>query len=112
MLMPEIAGKRHYEIALAVRQVLATYEELKDMIAMLGMAELSTPDRQVVYRARRLERFLTQPFFSTEQFTSKPGRLVSLEAALEGCDRILNDEFADYPESALYMIGAIDEVKS
>lgn len=112
MLMPAIAGKRHYETALAVRQTLAIYEELKDMIAMLGMAELSASDRQIVYRARRLERFLTQPFFSTEQFTNQPGRLVSLEAALEGCDRILNDEFADQPESALYMIGDIGEVRS
>lgn len=109
MLMPMIAGQRHYTTALAVRQTLATYDELKDMIAMLGMAELSAADRQIVYRARRLERFLTQPFFSTEQFTSKPGRLVPLEAALEGCDRILNDDFADYPESALYMIGDIEE---
>lgn len=112
MLMPAIAGKRHYETALAVRQTLAIYEELKDMIAMLGMAELSASDRQIVYRARRLERFLTQPFFSTEQFTNQPGRLVSLEAALEGCDRILNNEFADQPESALYMIGDIGEVRS
>ena len=112
MLMPAIAGKHHYETALAVRQTLATYEELKDMIAMLGMAELSASDRANVYRARRLERFLTQPFFSTEQFTSKSGRLVGLESALEGCDRILNDEFADYPESALYMIGSIEEAKS
>lgn len=109
MLMPMIAGQHHYTTALAVRQTLATYDELKDMIAILGMAELSAADRQIVYRARRLERFLTQPFFSTEQFTSKPGRLVPLEAALEGCDRILNDDFADYPESALYMIGDIEE---
>ncbi|NJK58045.1 MAG: F0F1 ATP synthase subunit beta [Pleurocapsa sp. SU_5_0] len=112
MLMPAIAGKRHYETALAVRQTLATYEELKDMIAMLGIAELSASDRAKVYRARRLERFLTQPFFSTEQFTSKSGRLVGLEAALEGCDRILNDEYADISESSLYMIGSIEEVKS
>ncbi|ANV89000.1 F0F1 ATP synthase subunit beta [Picosynechococcus sp. PCC 7117] len=111
MLMPAIAGRRHYEIALAVRQTLATYEELKDMIAMLGMAELAAGDRAIVYRARRLERFLTQPFFSTEQFTNKTGRVVSLEAALTGCERILNDEFADVPESALYMIGAIGEVQ-
>lgn len=111
MLMPAIAGQRHYEIALAVRQTLATYEELKDMIAMLGMAELSATDRQIVYRARRLERFLTQPFFSTEQFTSKSGRMVHLEAALDGCDQILNDAFADAPESVLYMIGDITEAK-
>ncbi|MEA5574365.1 F0F1 ATP synthase subunit beta [Calothrix sp. UHCC 0171] len=112
MLMPTIAGKRHYEIALAVRQTLATYKELKDIIAMLGMAELSQRDRAYVYRARRLERFLTQPFFSTEQFTGKPGRFVRLEAALEGCDRILNDDFADIPETVLYMIGGIEEVKT
>ena len=111
MLMPAIAGQRHYEIALAVRQTLATYEELKDMIAMLGMAELAAADRQIVYRARRLERFLTQPFFSTEQFTSKPGRMVRLESALEGCEKILNDAFANAPESALYMIGDITEAQ-
>ena len=112
LLMPAIAGKRHYDIALAVRHTLASYDELKDMIAMLGMAELSAGDRHIVYRARRLERFLTQPFFSTEQFTNKPGRLVSLEASLEGCERILNDEFADYPEASLYMVGEIQEVKA
>jgi F-type H+-transporting ATPase subunit beta len=111
MLMPMIAGQRHYTTALAVRQTLATYDELKDMIAMLGMAELSAADRQIVYRARRLERFLTQPFFSTEQFTSKPGRLVRLESALDGCEKILNDAFADAPESALYMIGDITEAQ-
>jgi F-type H+-transporting ATPase subunit beta len=111
MLMPMIAGQRHYTTALAVRQTLATYDELKDMIAMLGMAELSAADRQIFYRARRLERFLTQPFFSTEQFTSKPGRLVRLESALDGCEKILNDAFADAPESALYMIGDITEAQ-
>jgi F-type H+-transporting ATPase subunit beta len=111
MLMPTIAGQRHYQIALAVRETLATYEELKDMIAMLGMAELSEGDRQIVYRARRLEKFLTQPFFSTEQFTNKKGRFVSLAEALTGCERILNDEFATIPEGALYMIGNIEEAK-
>ncbi len=111
MLMPTIVGRHHYEIAQRVRHTLATYDELKDMIAMLGMAELSADDRHIVNRARRLERFLTQPFFSTEQFTSKPGRLVSLAAALEGCDRILNDDFAHDPESTLYMIGGIEEAQ-
>jgi F-type H+-transporting ATPase subunit beta len=84
---------------------------LKDIIAMLGLEQLSPPDRLIVARARRLERFLTQPFFTTEQFTSMPGKFVSLEDALDGCDRILRDEFKDYPESALYMIGAISEAK-
>lgn len=76
---------------------------------MLGIAELSREDQRIVYRARRLERFFTQPFFTTEQFTGLEGRMVSLENALTGCERILNDEFADYPESSLYMIGDIDE---
>jgi F-type H+-transporting ATPase subunit beta len=78
---------------------------------MLGLEQLSPEDRNVVARARRLERFLTQPFFTTEQFTGLKGKLVSLEDALDGCERILRDEFKDYPESALYMIGAIDEAK-
>lgn len=111
MLTPTIAGKRHYEIAQAVRQTLANYEDLKDIIAMLGIEELSVNDRKTVYRARRLERFLTQPFFSTEQFIGRAGKLVSLSAALDGCERILHDEFSEYPESALYMIGGIDEVE-
>ena len=111
MLTPSIVGDRHYRIARAVRQTLANYEELKDIIAMLGLEELAQGDRQTVYRARRLERFLTQPFFSTEQFTGMPGVAVSLEKTLEGCDRILNDDFATVPESALYMIGSIEETK-
>jgi F-type H+-transporting ATPase subunit beta len=111
MLTPTIAGKRHYRTAQAVKQTLANYQELKDIIAMLGIEELSQSDRQVVERARRLERFLTQPFFTTEQFTGKAGKLVSLQETLAGCDRILNDEFSDRPERRLYMIGAIDEVK-
>ncbi len=76
---------------------------------MLGLEQLSTEDRNVVNRARRLERFLTQPFFTTEQFTGIPGKAVSLSDALDGCERILHDEFKDYPESDLYMIGTIDE---
>ena len=78
---------------------------------MLGLEQLSPEDRNVVARARRLERFLTQPFFTTEQFTGLKGKLVSLEDALDGCERILHDEFKDFPESALYMIGTIDEAK-
>ena len=110
MLTPHIVGDRHYQIAQAIRSTLANYEELKDIIAMLGLEELSRADRQIVSRARRLERFLTQPFFSTDQFTGKAGRWVSLGAALEGCERILNDEFSDYSEASLYMIGTIADV--
>jgi F-type H+/Na+-transporting ATPase subunit beta len=111
MATPQIAGERHYGIAQAIRKTLAGYEELKDIIAMLGIEELSHEDRRTVYRARRLERFLTQPCFVTEQFTGHKGKLVSLEDALGGCERILNDEFANYPEQSLYMIGAIDEAR-
>jgi F-type H+-transporting ATPase subunit beta len=111
MLSPGIVGRRHYEIAQAIRKNLAEYKELKDIIAMLGMEELSAGDRAVVHRARRLERFLTQPFFTTEQFTGHGGRMVRLKDALDGCERILNDEFSAFPESALYMIGAVDEAR-
>jgi len=109
MLTPIKAGKRHCRVARKVRQTLAEYEDLKDIIAMLGIEELSKDDRLTVYRARRLERFLTQPFFSTEQFTGYKGKLVTLEETLKGCERILNDEFMDYPEKSLYMIGCIEE---
>ncbi|KAA3630238.1 MAG: F0F1 ATP synthase subunit beta [Proteobacteria bacterium] len=111
MATPGIVGVRHYALAQEIRRTLAQYAELKDIIAMLGLEQLSPQDRAVVARARRLERFLTQPFFTTEQFTGLPGKLVSLEESLDGCERILNDEFKDYPESALYMIGAVDEAK-
>jgi F-type H+-transporting ATPase subunit beta len=111
MLVPHIVGERHYGIAQQMRNTLADYEELKDIIAMLGIEELSREDRQTVHRARRLERFLTQPFFVTEQFTGHEGKMVDLEDALEGCERILNDEFSDYPERSLYMIGKIDEAE-
>ncbi len=109
MLVPHVVGARHYHVAQEIRKTLATYEDLKDIIAMLGLEELSRDDRLTVSRARRLERFLTQPFFVSEAFTSYKGKLVSLEDALEGCERILNDEFLDFPEHALYMIGTIKE---
>jgi F-type H+-transporting ATPase subunit beta len=108
MLTPGVVGERHYRTAREVRRVLAEYEELKDIIAMLGMEELSRRDRETVSHARRLERFLTQPFFTTEQFTGKPGAFVPLEQTVHGCERILAGDFRDRPERALYMIGAID----
>ena len=109
MLQPRILGERHYRVAREVRKTLATYEELKDIIAMLGLEELSREDRKTVYRARRLERFFTQPFFTTTQFTGLEGKLVDIEDTIDGCERILNDEFSEHPESSLYMIGAIGE---
>jgi F-type H+-transporting ATPase subunit beta len=110
MLSPTAVGERHYRVAQAVRQTLAEYEDLKDIIAMLGLEELSVEDRRVVHRARRLERFLTQPFFTTEEFTGITGRAVTLDDTITGCARVLDDEFADLPERALYMIGSADEV--
>ncbi len=86
--------------------------ELKDIIAMLGLEQLSPKDRSVVNRARRLERFLTQPFFTTEQFAGLKGKLVGLKDALDGCERIPHEDCKDCPESALYMIGTIEEVKA
>ncbi|MDT8321746.1 MAG: F0F1 ATP synthase subunit beta [Xanthomonadales bacterium] len=112
MLTPGVAGGRHYRVARAVRSTLAEYEDLKDIISMLGKEELSQEDRDTVSKARRLERFLTQPFFTTEQFTGKAGKLVSLEQTLDGCERILAGDFAGINEKALYMIGTVDEVEN
>lgn len=112
MATPGIVGERHYRLAQEIRQTLAQYEDLKDIIAMLGLEQLSPEDRKIVFRARKLERFLTQPFFTTEQFSGIPGKLVSLNDALDGCEQILQDKFTDYPESAFFMIGGIGEVKT
>ncbi|KJR29745.1 F0F1 ATP synthase subunit beta [Vibrio navarrensis] len=112
MVTPSIVGLYHYDLAQSIRRTLAQYADLKDIIAMLGLEQLSAEDRKIVARARRLERFLTQPFFTTEPFTNLSGKMVSLKDALDGCERILADEFKDMPESALYMIGAISEAKT
>ncbi|WP_338876374.1 F0F1 ATP synthase subunit beta [Spirosoma sp. SC4-14] len=109
MLTPGIVGERHYQLAQEIRHTLAQYEELEDIIAMLGLEQLSPEDRNVVVRARQLQRFLTQPFCTTESFSGMVGKVVSLSDALDGCERILRDEVKDYPESALYMIGRIDD---
>jgi len=109
MATPGVIGERHYHILQQIKQTLAQYEELKDIIAMLGLEQLSVTDRAIVNRARRLERFFTQPFFTTEQFSGLKGKGVKLEEALSGCERILKDEFKDLPESAFYMVGTIDE---
>ena len=111
MCTPGIVGERHYNLTQQIRATLAQYKELKDIIAMLGLEQLSSADRNVVNRARRLERFFTQPFFATEQFSGIKGKEVSLEDSLSGCERILADEFKDLPESAFYMIGSIDDTQ-
>lgn len=112
MLAPHITGKRHYRVAQKVKQILSQYEELKDIISMLGMEELSKEDQQTVQRARRLERFFTQPFGVTRQFTGKEGKAVAIEETIDGCERIINGEFDNISERKLYMIGSIDEVHS
>lgn len=111
MLSPEVVGERHYRIAREVKETLAHYNDLKDIISMLGMEELTREDQQLVRRARRLERFFTQPFGVTEQFTGKKGKTVSLEDALEGCSLILEDRLTDVPEKEFYMIGTVNELK-
>jgi F-type H+-transporting ATPase subunit beta len=111
ILTPETVGEEHSSIAQKARKTLAEYEELKDIIAMLGLEELSREDQRIVNRARRLERFLTQPFFTSAHFTGTEGKLVPLEATIAGCRRILNDEFFEIPESRLYMIGSIEEIE-
>ncbi|MCO4847162.1 MAG: F0F1 ATP synthase subunit beta [Yoonia sp.] len=114
MLTPSVIGQRHYDIARAVRRTLAEYEELRDIIAMLGLEELSSADRATVARARRLERFLTQPFFTTGSFSGMEGKLVPIADTLTGCETILAQTQFDRPESAYYMIGGLAdlEVKS
>lgn len=109
MLAPHIVGERHYLVAQRVRETLARYDEIKDILAMLGIEQLSPDDRNIVFRARRLERFFTQPFRTTEHFTGVQGKLIALNDALEGCERILNDDLREIPEGDLYMIGTIDE---
>lgn len=111
MLTPLVVGQRHYDIARAVRRTLADYEELRDIIAMLGLEELSSADRATVSRARRLERFLTQPFVTTESFSGMSGKLVPIAETLNGCETILNQTQFDLPESAYYMIGGLDDLK-
>jgi F-type H+/Na+-transporting ATPase subunit beta len=109
MLTPGVASARHEQVARGVRRTLAEYESLKDVIAMLGIEQLSVEDRATVATARRLERFLTQPFHATEKFTSAAGRRVTLDETLTGCEAILSGAFNDLPERELYMIGAITE---
>ncbi len=111
MLTPAMVGQRHYDIARGVRRTLAEYEELRDIIAMLGLEELSASDRAVVARARRLERFLTQPFHTTEIFSGVKGRRVSLAETLDGFESILSQTEFDDDEMDYYMIGPLSDLK-
>jgi F-type H+-transporting ATPase subunit beta len=109
-LAPEIVGQEHFEVATEVKKILQRYKELKDIIAILGIDELSDEDRLVVIRARKLQRFLTQPFHVAEQFTGNPGAYVPVKDTVSGFKRILDGELDNYNESDFYMKGAIEEV--
>lgn len=110
LLTPEQVGRDHYEVAMQVRATLARYEELQDLIAILGMEELSLEDQQTVIRARRVQRFLTQPFIVAETFSGKPGVFVTIEETVRGFKEILEGKYDDLPEQAFYMTGSIDDV--
>jgi F-type H+-transporting ATPase subunit beta len=109
ILQPWIVGDQHYQCAQNVKQTLQRYKELQDIIAILGLDELSEEDRQVVARARKIERFLSQPFFVAEVFTGSPGKYVSLTETIQGFNMILGGELDDLPEQAFYLVGNIDE---
>ena len=111
LLDPVYVGQQHYDVSLRVTRALERYAELEDIIAMLGLDELSADDQQTVRRARRLQRFLTQPLFVTEAYTGQPGRQVSRSDTVSGCEAILDGRYDAIDENALYMIGAIEEVK-
>ena len=108
-LDPLVVGQEHYETARAVQGMLQRYKELKDIIAILGMDELSDEDKLTVSRARKIQRFLSQPFFVAEVFTGSPGKFVSLKETLYGFQGIVNGDYDDLPEQAFYMVGSIDE---
>ena len=109
-LEPDVVGQEHYDVANSVKMVLNRYKELKDIIAILGMDELSEEDKLVVSRARKIERFLSQPFFVAEIFTNAPGKYVSLAETIRGFKGIVDGEYDDLPEQAFFMAGGIDEV--
>jgi F-type H+-transporting ATPase subunit beta len=110
ILDPRVIGDRHYNTARSAQKILQNYNELKDIIAILGMDELSDDDKQTVHRARRMQKFLSQPFFVAEQFTGTPGRYVSMEDTISGFEAILNGDCDDLPENAFMYVGTIDEV--
>jgi F-type H+-transporting ATPase subunit beta len=108
-LDPRIVGDEHYQVANRVKQVLQKYRELQDIIAILGLEELSEEDKQTVARARRIQRYLSQPFFTAEQFTGNPGQYVPVKEAVRGFKEILDGAHDTLPEQAFYMVGTIDQ---
>jgi F-type H+-transporting ATPase subunit beta len=112
MLDPQIIGDKHYKVARAVQQTLQRYKDLQDIIAILGMDELSEDDRLVVSRARKVQRFLSQPFFVAAQFTGREGKFVKLEETITGFEEIIDGKLDHVSEQDFYMCGGIDEVKA
>ncbi len=110
ILDPKIVGARHYKIAQDVKKILQKYKELQDIIAILGIEELSEDDKKVVYRARKIQKFLSQPFFVAEEFSGKPGRHVKLKDTIDNFEALINGQYDDIPEQAFYMAGNIDDV--
>jgi F-type H+-transporting ATPase subunit beta len=110
ILEPGVVGQEHYDVARQVQSTLQRYKGLQDIIAILGMDELSEEDKLVVARARKIQRFLSQPFFVAEIFTGSPGKLVSIEDTVKGFKGIVNGEYDHIPEAAFYMVGPIEEV--
>ncbi|WP_025288405.1 F0F1 ATP synthase subunit beta [Helicobacter pylori] len=110
ILSPQMIGDKHYEIATGIQQVLQKYKDLQDIIAILGLDELSEEDKKIVERARKIEKFLSQPFFVAEVFTGSPGKYVTLQETLEGFGGILEGKYDHIPENAFYMVGSIQEV--
>jgi F-type H+-transporting ATPase subunit beta len=109
-LQPGIVSEDHYRVATSVQQILQRYKDLQDIIAILGMDELTDEDKLVVSRARKVERFLSQPNFVAEQFTGTPGKYVKLEDTIAGFDAIIKGEHDELPEAAFYMVGPIEDV--
>ena len=109
ILDPQIVGEEHYKVATGIQQILQKYKDLQDIIAILGMDELSEEDKKIVERARKIEKFLSQPFFVAEVFTGSPGKYVTLEETLEGFKGILEGKYDHIPENAFYMVGNIQE---
>ena len=110
ILTPDVVGDEHYGIARQVQSVLQKYKELQDIIAILGMDELSEEDKQLVARARKVQKFLSQPFFVAEQFTGNPGKFVKIEETIAGFKAILAGEVDHLPEQAFYLVGNLDMV--
>ncbi len=109
ILDPHVIGEEHYNTAQRVKMILQRYKELQDIIAILGMDELSEEDKTVVARARRVQRFLSQPFHVAEVFTNLPGALVSIEETIRGFNMIMDGELDEYPEAAFHLVGTIDD---